>query len=280
VRVRLIPVLDLKGGVAVHAVRGERAHYAPVRSVLAPSPDPVVLAGAFMTKLGCRECYVADLDAIQGQGDHGPVIRAIADLGVAVWLDAGVSTPVDATRALDRGAARVIVGTETLGERDMLTRIVAVTRRAGAFGSEPTSERPVQMAAGEYRDETAARTHEDDHTEAAQCVLSLDLREGRLLGASREVERCDPVDLAAFAWAAGIRTFIVLDLARVGSGGGVQTGTAMKLRASLSKAEIIVGGGVRDAADVRELARMGFGGVLVATALHTGVITSTRVSDE
>jgi HisA/HisF family protein len=268
---RLIPVLDLKAGVAVHAVRGERDRYAPARSVLAPSSDPVVLAGAFMTKLGCRECYVADLDAIQGQGDHGPVIRAIANLGMAVWLDAGISTPVDATRALDRGAARVIVGSETLGDSDMLARIVAAIRRAGASGSESTGGRPVQ---------TTAREQGGDDGEAAQCVLSLDLREGRLLGGSPEVERFDPVDLAALAWAAGIRTFIVLDLARVGSGGGVQTGTAMKLCAALPKAEIIVGGGVRDAADVHQLARLGLDGVLVATALHTGAITSTSISEE
>jgi HisA/HisF family protein len=246
---RIIPVLDLKGGIAVHAVRGERARYAPVRSVLAASADPVAVARAFMTTLGCRDCYVADLDAIQGHGDHGPVIRAIADLGIAVWLDAGIGAPADAARALERGAARVIVGTETLGNPDVLQPIVAAISRGPS-------------------------------TRAPECVLSLDLRDGRLLGGSSAVERFDPVDLATLGWATGITTFIVLDLARVGSGGGVQTGTAMKLRAALPRAEIIAGGGVRDATDVRELARLGLDGVLAATALHTGAITATTVSAE
>jgi phosphoribosylformimino-5-aminoimidazole carboxamide ribotide isomerase len=111
---RVIPVLDLKGGVAVHAVRGERSAYAPVRSALAGSADPLVLARAFRTRLGLDACYVADLDAIAGAGHHGPTIRAIAGLGVAVWLDAGVATAADAERAVGHGAARVIVGTETL----------------------------------------------------------------------------------------------------------------------------------------------------------------------
>ena len=90
---RIIPVLDLKGGVAVHAVRGRREDYTPVRSVLAGSADPVALARAFSTALGCRECYVADLDAIAGRGDHEITIRTIAELGLVVWLDAGTTTP-------------------------------------------------------------------------------------------------------------------------------------------------------------------------------------------
>ena len=38
---RVIPVIDLKGGVAVHAVRGERERYRPLRSRIADGSDPV-----------------------------------------------------------------------------------------------------------------------------------------------------------------------------------------------------------------------------------------------
>ena len=244
--IRIIPVLDLKDGVAVHAVRGQRDAYAPVRSVLAASADPVALARAFMERLGLQECYVADLDAIAGRGDHGPTIRAIAQLGLAVWLDAGVSTVSDAKRAVGQGAARVIIGTETLGDPRDLPGIAAATRGAAT--------RPAPCSA-----------------------LSLDLREGRLLGGSPAVERLDPLDVADRAWAAGIRTFIVLDLARVGHGHGVDTSVAVRLRQAFPGAEIIVGGGTRDVEDLRRLARQGFDGALVATALHTGAITSGAV---
>lgn len=247
-RIRIIPVLDLKAGVAVHAVRGHREAYAPVRSVLAESADPVTLARAFMTQLGCRECYVADLDAIAGRGDHGPTIRAIVRLGLTVWLDSGISRASDAERALGHGVARVIIGTETLRDLRDLPAIVAAVRGA----------------------ETSAG-----------CLLSLDLYDGRLLGGSPAMEQLDPVNLALVAWNAGIQTFIVLDLARVGTGGragpGVETRAALGLREALPRAEIIVGGGVRDANDLRELAGRGFDGALVATALHTGAITSAAV---
>ena len=67
---RVVPVIDLKGGMAVHAVRGERERYRPVRSVITDDAgDPVALARAFASELGLDELYVADLDAIGGEGE-------------------------------------------------------------------------------------------------------------------------------------------------------------------------------------------------------------------
>ena len=240
---RVIPVLDLRGGVAVHAIRGQRTRYQPVQSVLAPSADPVELARALVTRLGARECYVADLYAIACRGDHGPVIRAIADLGLSVWLDAGTASAADAERAIGQGATRVIIGTETLRDPRDLSAIVEAVR--------PVPRSP--------------------------CVLSLDLRDGRLLGGSPTVEQLDPGDLVAGAWEAGIRTFIVLDLARVGSSDGAHLEPAQALRRDFPDAEVIVGGGVRDHRDLVTLREEGFQGALVATALHRGVITSLAV---
>ena len=237
---RIVPVLDLKGGVAVHAVRGERQSYAPVRSVLSPSADPVALARAFRDWLGSDACYVADLDAIAGAGDHRVVVRAIADLGLAVWLDAGVATAGDARRAASWGARRVIVGTETLKDARDLPAIVQGAREATSAG--------------------------------ADCILSLDHRGGRLLGGSPQVAEMDATGLAETAWAAGIHAFIVLDLARVGAGTGPETEPARLLRAHLPGAEIVLGGGVRGRDDLRALAGAGYHAALVGTALHTGVL--------
>lgn len=228
----------------MHAVRGERSRYEPVRSVLSPSADPVAVAQAFRSRLGLTECYVADLDAIARSGDHGPVVRAMAESGLAVWVDAGVSTAPEARRVLSLGAARIIVGTETLGDVDQLAPIVGALAEA----------------------------------RAGDAVLSLDLRAGKLLGGSAAVEAFDPVALAATAWRLGVRTFIVLDLSRVGAGGGVETATALKVRQALPGAEIVIGGGVRDAGDLRALAEQGFDGALVATALHTGVLTAATLA--
>ena len=238
--IRVIPVLDLKGGVAVHAVRGERHAYAPVRSVLSATADPVELARAFRERLGSDACYVADLDAIARTGDHGATVRAIAALGLAVWLDAGVATGEDARRAVSCGAARVILGTETLRAVDDLPAMAGAVSAASRGG--------------------------------ADCILSLDHREGRLLGGTPAVAEAGALDVAAAAWTAGIRSFIVLDLARVGARAGPETEPARRLRAHLPEAEVVLGGGVRGADDLRALASAGYHAVLVGTALHTGVI--------
>lgn len=234
---RVVPVLDLKGGVAVHAIRGERHAYAPVQSVLSPSAEPVALARAFQERLGSDACYVADLDAITGAGDHGPVVRAIAELGLAVWLDAGVATAEDAGQAAAGGARRVIIGTETLRDPRDLPGMVKAARASGA-----------------------------------DCILSLDYRGGLLLGGSPAVTGADATDLATVAWAAGIRSFIVLDLARVGARSGPETEPAHRLRGHLPDAEIVLGGGVRGRDDLLALETAGYQAALVGTALHTGVL--------
>jgi phosphoribosylformimino-5-aminoimidazole carboxamide ribotide isomerase len=234
---RVVPVLDLKGGVAVHAIRGERHAYAPVQSVLSPSAEPVALARAFQERLGSDACYVADLDAITGAGDHGPVVRAIAELGLAVWLDAGVATAEDAGQAAAGGARRVIIGTETLRDPRDLPGMVKAARASGA-----------------------------------DCILSLDHRGGLLLGGSPAVAGADATDLATVAWAAGIRSFIVLDLARVGARSGPETEPARRLRGHLPDAEIVLGGGVRGRDDLLALETAGYQAALVGTALHTGVL--------
>ena len=66
----------------------------------------------------------------------------------------------------------------------------------------------------------------------------------------------------------GLREAIVLDLARVGSGAGPDIGLIAELHAAFPDLELLAGGGVRDAADLRALADAGAAGALVATALH------------
>jgi len=70
----------------------------------------------------------------------------------------------------------------------------------------------------------------------------------------------------------GVKRVIVLDLARVGSGEGIDITFLKKMLEEL-ELEVFVGGGVRDLNDLVELNSLGFSGVLLATALHSGSIT-------
>src|SRR5690606_7074057 len=113
---RVIGVLDLAGGHAVHARRGERKRYLPVEAVAGSSITPsaaLALARAYIDRFGLDELYAADLDAILRRTPQDVLAARLAAMG-ALWLDAGVASVEQARRALGLGAARVVVGLETL----------------------------------------------------------------------------------------------------------------------------------------------------------------------
>jgi phosphoribosylformimino-5-aminoimidazole carboxamide ribotide isomerase len=231
---RVIPVIDLKGGVAVHAVRGDRERYRPLRSRIAEGSDPVDVTRAVRERFGLDELYVADLDAIAGGPGSADVVAALAR-AARVMVDAGTASVPAVARFLGLGVARVVIGTESLPGADAFRRVRA-------------------------------------DLPDAPLVLSLDLRAGRLVSPDPALSGAAAVDgLAPFA-EAGAREAIVLDLARVGSGEGPDVTLLGELHARFPDVELLAGGGVRDAADLRALAAAGARGALVATALHGGAI--------
>ena len=121
---RVIPVIDLKGGAAVHAVRGQRERYRPLRRGLVAGSDPLRVARAFREELGLDELYVADLDAIAGGSHHREVVAALAR-EARVMVDAGVTGVAAVRPLLELGAARVVIGTETLADPAALGRLRA-----------------------------------------------------------------------------------------------------------------------------------------------------------
>jgi HisA/HisF family protein len=231
---RVIPVIDLKGAAAVHAVRGERERYRPLRSEIVAGSDPVEVTRAVRDTLGLDELYVADLDAIAGRSAHRETVAALAR-EARVMVDAGVAEVAEVGRLLELGAARVVIGTETLADERALERLRA------ALPDAPL-------------------------------VLSLDLRAGRVLSPQPELQRLGPPEALARLGRSGVREAIVLDLARVGSGAGPDVALVRELSARFPELELLAGGGVRDVADLRALAEAGAAGALVATALHSGAI--------
>jgi phosphoribosylformimino-5-aminoimidazole carboxamide ribotide isomerase len=242
---RVIPVLDILGGYAVHARAGNRDSYAPLASQLAPGEpgDAVAIARAIRDRLACRELYLADLDGIMG----GPPQRALrsavaAELpGVAVWMDAGVGTADRARELLADGAARVIVGLETL-----------------PAASDPHAV--LARLAGEI----------DGILSSPRAIFSLDLRAGQPNAADPALRSLSPLAIARLAAGAGFGTIIILDLARVGMATGPDLALLGEIRRALPHIELVAGGGIRDAVDLERLADAGADAALVGSALHHG----------
>src|SRR5207237_1586665 len=108
---------------------------------------------------------------------------------------------------------------------------------------------------------------------APRRMLSVDLRDGRLISPRSELAGREPAAAAPLATALGVRELLVIDLARVGSGSGPPLGRVSELAAALPGLAIYAGGGVRDDDDLRALEAAGAAGALVATALHEGRVT-------
>ncbi len=231
----VIPVIDILGGRVVHAVRGRRKEYQPLKSNLCASTDPVDVAAA-LKALGFSELYVADLDAITGGQVNFSIFKNIAaETGLELMVDAGIDDLKKAESVLKSHVSKVIIGTETLPSISLVAEAVRL------FGSE-------------------------------KVVVSLDLMGDRVLSRLALDALTDPVALLRKFQNAGASQIIALDLAKVGSEEGVNMLFLKKVLKSI-KAKVLVGGGVRDIADLVELKALGVFGVLIATALHSGKIS-------
>ncbi|HWH74277.1 MAG TPA: HisA/HisF-related TIM barrel protein [Methylibium sp.] len=134
----IIPVIDLLDGRVVRAVKGERAAYRPIESLLCPGAAPLSLADRLCEHCATDTLYLADLDALQGRAAQLDVLRALLDADPArqLWLDAGFADATASARllaALGPAAARVtpVYGSESLRTREALARCFAPLDPAG-----------------------------------------------------------------------------------------------------------------------------------------------------
>jgi phosphoribosylformimino-5-aminoimidazole carboxamide ribotide isomerase len=241
---QIIPVLDLKGGRAVHAVAGRRAYYQPVQSILHPTSDPLKLAAALREHLGLRTLYLADLDAIAGDAPNVALYQKLISSGFYVIVDAGLRDLRSAEHllALDQPSSEIVAGLETLESPGALGEIVH------------------ELGAG-------------------RTIFSLDLDEGRPRKPARSAWKSDVCfELASEAIECGVRHVLLLDLARVGTGRGLGTNRLIaQIRATYPEVRVSAGGGISGIAEVLNLKNAGVSAVLVASALHDGRIGPQEV---
>src|SRR3954454_4902856 len=122
--IRVMEVLDLQRGRAVHAVAGDRAHYRAVHSILHECADPIGLARAYRDSLGLRDLYLADLDAIEGAPPALPLYRDLHAMGLSLWADPGLVDAASLSTLMDAGVSRIITGLETVRGPGALAEIL------------------------------------------------------------------------------------------------------------------------------------------------------------
>lgn len=110
----VIPAIDLKSGTVVRARQGRRAAYRPLAARLGGGSAAREVIGALLRLHHFPAVYVADLDAIEGQGDNAAVLAGIAAAfpALELWVDSGIGD----LAALEsrRGPGRAVIGSESL----------------------------------------------------------------------------------------------------------------------------------------------------------------------
>ena len=146
-----VAVVDLMGGQVVHARRGERAAYRPVASRLVRGAGPLAVAQALLDLFPFEVLYLADLDAILGQGGNTETLAALRRRFPApdLWLDAGIAT-AEGLEACRASGFTPVLGSESQRGPDLL-----------------------------------------DAARDCNAVLSLDFRGGVPLGPAEIFDRCD-----------------------------------------------------------------------------------------
>ena len=239
---QIVPVIDLMEGIVVHALKGERERYQPVQSILTSGADPVDVARCLQMATHCRELYIADLDAIQGNGHNTRAISEITShVDADLWVDAGIADVASADRLISAGADIIIIGTETLTTLQELKRL---------------------------RDAIAMD----------KLILSLDVVDRRVLSGAESLKGLEPLRALAHLVKEGLERFILLTLDAVGTGEGPDLSLLRRAKQSFPQITLIAGGGIKKPEHLRALSSANVDGVLVATSLHRGWITGHDIA--
>lgn len=120
----LFPSIDLRGGRVVRLLQGDYARETTY------GDDPVEVARRF-ADAGAPWVHVVDLDAARtGDPQNREAVAAIAAaVDVPVQAGGGVRSEEAADALLERGVARVVVGTAALEDPGLVSRLAAAGRR-------------------------------------------------------------------------------------------------------------------------------------------------------
>jgi len=233
------PAIDLKDGQCVRLLRGE------MDQVTVFNDSPGAQAKAFVDE-GCEWIHVVDLNgAFEGKPVNAKAVDEIlSEAKVPVELGGGIRTMETIKFWLDRGVARVILGTIALRDPD--------------FVIEACKQFPGQIAVG------------------------VDAKDGFVaVEGWAEVSDMAALDLAKKFEDAGVSAIIFTDIARDGLMQGPNVDSTLELARAIST-PVIVSGGVSSMADLQQLQDKGgdlFEGVISGRAVYDGAINVREAVD-
>jgi phosphoribosylformimino-5-aminoimidazole carboxamide ribonucleotide (ProFAR) isomerase len=224
----ILPAIDVSGGRLVSVSEGR------VRPLGAFGGSPVSAAEAFVAA-GASWLHLVDVDRAQGRPPDTRLLGELAWLGVPVQASGGIVTAAAAKEALQAGAARVVLGSALLEDRELLARLLADLDERAVIGIEADGDAVRPRSAG-----------------AATLPLAGTLKWLRTLGPAR---------------------YLLTDLSRVARLGGPDLEGVRAAAASLGRPVLVAGGvrGVEDVLALRSLGARTVQGCVLGRALYEGL---------
>jgi len=226
----LYPAIDIRGGGAVRLLKGD------YERETAYDADPLDAAQRWAGQ-GAEILHVVDLDGARaGEPVNLDAIRRItAEAGVPVQVGGGLRSSDHIDAVLGAGAARAVLGTAAMRNRDLL--------------------------------ELALAAH------GPRIVVSIDARSGTVaLEGWTEQGRSDAADAIGELTELGVGRFVYTPIDVDGTMEGPDIAELRRVAAA-TEAELIYSGGVGSLDDLRSLSELGppnLGGVIVGRALYEG----------
>ena len=232
---RIIPVIDILNSTAVHAIKGERDKYRPLKSKILSTSNPLEIVKILKSQFHFKEVYIADLDAIIKKNPNFKLLRLLLDdPKLNILLDPGIKDEKDILIYSKFNLNKLILGLETINHLNVIKEAINL------MGPE-------------------------------DLCISIDMYKGKIVTNLTEFKGQTPVKLIKILNNLNIKEIILLDLYRVGQKLGGIPPLYLKVRDKF-QGEILVGGGIKDFNDIKSLYNHKFSGVLIGTALYDGSI--------
>ncbi|MBR4039134.1 MAG: 1-(5-phosphoribosyl)-5-[Clostridia bacterium] len=224
----LFPAIDLYEGKAVRLLHGNYA------DMTIYSENPLLIAQDFIA-CGARNIHIVDLQgAKDGTTPNLELIKRIAACGLLAEVGGGIRSEDVASRYLDAGVGRVILGTAAVTNPELLERLVA------RFGEK--------------------------------IAVSVDVKDGyAAICGWQEQSRLTCDALCQRLQDTGVKTVICTDISRDGAMRGTNRQLYADLSKRYNM-DFIASGGVSSMDDVIALRDMNVYGAIIGKAYYTGAI--------
>ena len=234
-RFKIIPVIDILNSKAVHAKKGERNKYKPLKSYLFQSSNPVEIIRILRKKYNFELFYIADLDSIINKAPNFQILEEIQKISnIDFILDPGIVDLEDISNFLRFRIKNLILGLETIKNFKTISQSLQILNKNNI-------------------------------------IISFDMYNGQILSNANDIKTQSPINLIKKFESLGIKKIILLDLFRVGQKIGGIPQLYLDILHNFN-GDVYVGGGIKNYTDILNIKEQNFSGVLIATALYDGTI--------